>query len=83
VALAVADDGPGISEDQLESIFSTFYQVDGSSTRAVGGTGLGLTIACRAVESHGGRIDVSSKVGAGSTFTIVLPLRTEPPLKSD
>lgn len=83
VALAVADDGPGIPEDQLESIFSTFYQVDGSSTRAVGGTGLGLTIAGRAVESHGGRIDVSSKVGVGSTFTIVLPLRTEPPLMSD
>ncbi len=83
VALAVADDGPGIPEDQLESIFSTFYQVDGSSTRVVGGTGLGLTIAGRAVESHGGRIDVSSKVGEGSTFTIVLPLSTEPPLKSD
>ncbi len=78
VALAVADDGPGIPEDELESIFSTFYQVDSSSTRAVGGTGLGLTIAGRAVESHGGRIDVSSKVGVGSTFTIVLPLRTEP-----
>gem|GEM_PF-1321377 len=82
VALAVADDGPGIPGDELESIFSTFYQVDGSSTRAVGGTGLGLTIAGRAVESHGGRIDVSSKIGVGSTFTIVLPLRTEPPLKS-
>lgn len=78
VALAVADDGPGIPQDQLQTIFSTFYQVDGSSTRAVGGTGLGLTIAKRAVESHGGRIDVSSEVGVGSTFTIILPLRTKP-----
>jgi PAS domain S-box-containing protein len=77
IALAVADDGPGIAEDQLNTIFSTFYQVDGSSTRAVGGTGLGLTIAQRAIESHGGRIDVTSKIGAGSTFTIVLPIRTE------
>ncbi len=83
VALAVADDGPGIPQDQLDTIFSTFYQVDGSSTRIVGGTGLGLTIAKRAIESHGGRIDVSSEVGAGSTFTIVLPLRTEPPGESE
>ena len=83
VALAVADDGPGISQDQLDTIFSTFYQVDGSSTRAVGGTGLGLTIAKRAIESHGGRIDVSSEVGVGSTFTIFLPLRTEPPAENE
>ncbi len=83
VALTVADDGPGISQDQLDTIFSTFYQVDGSSTRAVGGTGLGLTIAKRAIESHGGRIDVSSEVGVGSTFTIFLPLRTEPPAENE
>lgn len=83
VALAVADDGPGIPQDQLVTIFSTFYQVDGSSTRAVGGTGLGLTIAKRAVESHGGRIDVSSEVGVGSTFTIILPLRTEPTAETE
>ncbi len=82
VALAVADDGPGIPASQLVTIFSTFYQVDGSSTRAVGGTGLGLTIAKRAVESHGGRIDVTSEVGAGSTFTILLPLRTEFPVET-
>jgi signal transduction histidine kinase len=83
VALAVADDGPGIPEDQLSTIFSTFYQVDGSSTRAVGGTGLGLTIAQRAIESHGGRIDVASKIGEGSTFTILLPIRTEIPIETE
>ncbi|HUU56239.1 MAG TPA: GAF domain-containing protein [bacterium] len=81
LAVAVADNGPGISEDQLENIFSTFYQVDGSSTRTVGGTGLGLTIAKRATESHGGRVDVSSKAGEGSTFTIIIPLRTEFPVE--
>ncbi len=83
VALAVADDGPGIPEDQLKTIFSTFYQVDGSSTRAVGGTGLGLTIAQRAIESHGGSIDVASKIGEGSTFTVLLPIRTEIPVDTE
>jgi len=79
ISFAVADDGPGIPADRLESIFSTFYQVDGSSTRAVGGTGLGLAIAKRAVESHGGHIDVSSAVGEGSTFQLVIPIRKEYP----
>ncbi|UCH77459.1 MAG: GAF domain-containing protein [Candidatus Coatesbacteria bacterium] len=79
ITFAVADDGPGIPDDQLESIFSTFYQVDSSTTRAVGGTGLGLAIAKRAVESHGGRIIVSSAVGEGSTFQLVIPIREEYP----
>jgi PAS domain S-box-containing protein len=83
LAVAVADNGPGIPEDKLANIFSTFYQVDGSSTRAVGGTGLGLTIAKRAAESHGGRIDVVSRSGKGSTFTLVIPLRTEMPVPNE
>jgi PAS domain S-box-containing protein len=83
LAIAVADNGPGISEDHLENIFSTFYQVDGSSTRTVGGTGLGLAIAKRATESHGGYIDVRSIAGEGSTFTIIIPLRTEIPTETE
>jgi two-component system phosphate regulon sensor histidine kinase PhoR len=78
IAVAVADDGPGIPEDHMNSIFSTFYQVDGSSTRTVGGTGLGLTIARRAAEAHGGRILAASTVGEGSTFTFLIPLQREP-----
>jgi len=77
--ITIADNGHGIPEEQLANIFSTFYQVDGSSTRAVGGTGLGLAIAKRAVEAHGGRIEVSSEPGKGSTFTVILPVAAPPP----
>jgi signal transduction histidine kinase len=77
--IEIADTGPGIPADELQNIFSKFYQVDGSSTRAVGGTGLGLAIAKRAVEAHGGRITVATAVGKGSTFTVRLPLRDTPP----
>ena len=77
--IAVADTGPGIPADQLDDIFSKFYQVDGSSTRTVGGTGMGLAITKRAVEAHGGRVEVRSTVGQGATFTVFLPLRAKPP----
>lgn len=76
--ITVGDSGSGIPNDQLENIFSQFYQVDSSSTRAVGGTGLGLAITKRAVEAHGGRINVSSVVGQGSVFTVYLPLQAPP-----
>jgi PAS domain S-box-containing protein len=82
-AITVADNGPGIAADQLETIFSTFYQVDGSTTRTVGGTGLGLAIAKRAAESHGGHIDVMSKMGEGSTFTIIIPIRRDLPAETE
>jgi signal transduction histidine kinase len=75
--LSVSDNGPGIAPADQERIFEEFQQVDGSSSRAKGGTGLGLTIAKRIIEMHGGRIWVESKVGAGSTFTFALPVRVE------
>ena len=68
----VADNGRGISPDQLPNIFRPFYTTKGD------GTGLGLSLARRIVEDHQGRIDVSSTVGKGTTFSVVLPLqRTE------
>jgi len=75
IVITVADNGPGIPRDQLENIFSSFYQIDGSSTRAVGGTGLGLAVVKRAVEAHGGHIEISSTAGEGATFTVYLPIR--------
>ncbi|MEJ6788458.1 response regulator [Brevundimonas sp. BR2-1] len=66
---AVTDSGAGISPEDLARLFQPFTQVDGSSTRRFGGTGLGLTIARRMANIMGGDISVTSNVGEGSTFT--------------
>jgi len=75
----VKDTGPGIKLEDQARIFDEFQQVDDSSTRLKGGTGLGLSISRRLVSMHGGRIDVQSTVGVGSTFHIVIPLRAAEP----
>jgi two-component system sensor histidine kinase BarA len=77
VQLVVSDSGIGISRDQVTKIFEPFFQVDSSSTRAFGGTGLGLTLAKAYVEAHGGRIWVDTTPGQGSTFTATFPVRTQ------
>jgi signal transduction histidine kinase len=56
-------------------VFDVFFQIDGSSTREYGGAGLGLAIVKSFAEAHGGEVQVRSQVGAGSTFSLVLPLR--------
>lgn len=75
----VSDTGPGIAPQDQETIFYEFQQADTSSTRSVGGTGLGLAISRKLAELHGGTIRVESTPGAGSKFTVMLPVRT--PLK--
>ncbi len=74
----VGDHGPGISSDQLEKIFHPFTQVDQSSTREKGGTGLGLAVARSLATLLGGRVTAESTLGAGSTFTLRLPLGLGP-----
>ncbi|MBA3458027.1 MAG: HAMP domain-containing histidine kinase [Deltaproteobacteria bacterium] len=74
VQLVVSDSGIGISRDQVAKIFEPFFQVDSSSTRAFGGTGLGLTLAKAYVEAHGGRIWVDTSPGQGSIFVATFPL---------
>lgn len=74
VVFTVADDGIGIPEDQIEAIFESFHQVDGSHTRAFGGAGLGLAICRQLTEMHGGRITVASRLHEGSRFHVELPV---------
>lgn len=72
--LIVRDTGIGIPEEDIPFIFDRFYRVDKARTRAHGGSGLGLSIARWIVDVHGGDIEVTSKVGEGTTFTVRLPL---------
>ncbi len=75
--LSVADQGIGIPERDLERIFERFYRVDPARSRATGGTGLGLAIVKHVMAAHNGKVTVRSVEGAGSTFTLVIPLRGE------
>ena len=77
ILISVTDTGEGIPPEDLPMIFERFYRVDKSRTRATGGSGLGLTIAKRLVEAHGGTIGVTSQVGKGSTFTFSMPIIDE------
>ena len=74
VDIAVADQGIGIAEPDLDRVFERFYRVDQARSRRTGGTGLGLAIVKHIATNHGGRVSVWSVVGAGSTFTMRLPL---------
>ncbi len=73
IAIAVSDNGIGISAEDTRRIFERFYRVDYARSRETGGTGLGLSIVAEIVEGHGGEVAVWSKLGSGSTFTITLP----------
>ena len=83
IKISVVDTGEGIPPKDIENIFERFYRVDKSRSRVTGGYGLGLTIAKRYVEAHGGRITVQSELGKGSTFVFSLPIETNQSLEKD
>ncbi len=76
VKLEVQDSGVGIPEADLAKLFNKFYQAKNVPLVNEKGSGLGLALVKHVTEAHGGRVSVRSQVGAGSTFTILLPLRT-------
>lgn len=73
--IAVEDNGPGIAAEHREKIFERFYRIDPSRSRELGGTGLGLSLVKLAAEAHGGRVEVDSTIGRGTTFRLILPSR--------
>jgi len=77
VKVSVTDTGEGIPASEVPNLFERFYRVDKSRTRATGGYGLGLTIARRLVEAHGGKIGLQSEIGKGSRFSFTLPISQE------
>jgi signal transduction histidine kinase len=74
VAIDVMDNGPGIPVRERKRIFDRFYRVENLLTRQTEGSGLGLALAKRIVEAHGGKISLKSELGKGSCFTVHLPL---------
>src|SRR3954464_4271160 len=77
IEVAVADKGPGIFSGDVPRLFERFFQLDGASTRAHGGTGIGLYVSRRLIEAHGGKIWCESRLGVGSRFAFTLPRWSE------
>ncbi|HVE76053.1 MAG TPA: ATP-binding protein, partial [Actinomycetota bacterium] len=73
--VSVSDSGIGIPSKDLPRIFERFYRVDRARSRHTGGTGLGLALVKHVAEQHGGRVEVESELGSGSTFRLILPLQ--------
>jgi signal transduction histidine kinase len=83
VQIVIADEGIGVPEDKRDRIFERFYQVDGSSRRRFGGTGVGLALVKRIVDAHQGRVWLESEVGRGSTFYVAFPRAVAAPDSAD
>lgn len=74
IEISIADQGIGIADEEQARIFERFYRVDPARSRETGGTGLGLSIVKHVALNHGGDVRVWSKIGVGSTFTLILPI---------
>ena len=77
--LAVSDHGMGIPTRDVDRIFERFYRVDQARSRGTGGSGLGLSIVRHVALNHGGRVEVQSRLGEGSTFLLTVPRASDGP----
>ncbi len=75
--IEVADHGLGMAPDEQKHIFEKFYRAPSHESRLIAGTGLGLTLVDHIAKAHGGRVEVESAIGAGSTFSILIPIPKE------
>ena len=78
VIVSIHDTGPGVRPEHLPKLFERFFRIDRGRNRAQGGSGLGLAIAQSIATAHGGRLEVVSTIGQGSTFTAILPCAIAP-----
>ncbi len=78
IVLTIADQGPGLSEEQQQHVFDRFWRADPARTRSKGGSGLGLAIVDSIVEGHHGRVELRSMPGEGTTFNVILPVEQPP-----
>ncbi|MDA8080493.1 MAG: HAMP domain-containing sensor histidine kinase, partial [Actinomycetota bacterium] len=83
VAVSISDSGAGIAPEELEKLFTKFYRTAAARDNAVQGTGLGLVIVKAIIEKHGGSVALTSKVGEGTTFKILLPSVESDPSQND
>ena len=74
VFISIQDNGIGLSKSECKNVFRRFYQVDQKLSRSRGGCGLGLALVQHIVEAHGGRVNVNSQLGRGTTFTVSVPI---------
>jgi signal transduction histidine kinase len=81
IVIAVEDDGPGIPATEIEKVFTPFYRLEPSRSRATGGVGLGLAVARAVIREHGGDITLSNRPTGGLRQTVVLPRRSQLPLR--
>jgi signal transduction histidine kinase len=72
--ISVTDQGIGIPEEEMQRIFEPFYRVDKSRSRKMGGAGLGLALVRKIADAHGAKIEVKSKVGKGTTISVIFPV---------
>lgn len=77
IRVDVQDHGMGMKPENMKNLFQKFYRIESMQTSNIGGTGLGLAITKKLVELHGGKVEVASEYGKGSTFSIILPIKTE------
>ena len=78
VALQVKDSGIGMEEEEIGRIFEPFYRVDPSRSKRISGSGLGLSIVKTIAQAHGGWVEVESRKGEGTLFTLTLPAKRPP-----